>query len=429
MKYKKNTLKIAVGLTIAVLLVFIIFYVLNVIKTFEKSDRIAPSIFVGSLELGGLKKEEAKEKLLNYCYNKIHRNVAIKVSDKIIQKEYSQLGLFYDWQTTLDNIYSKGRKGSIIERFYYINGYKKAKIIGIDKKIDKSVIRRCLLKLANENNSLPLNARIIKNGSSLSVIPEKEGRIIDISKNVDLIYDTVNSRKSEVELVYKSVSPRLKASDLSMIDTKLSSYTTRYNAAKKERSYNISLAAKNIDGKIVMPGETFSYNETVGPRTAKAGFKNAPIIQDGILVEGMGGGICQVSTNIFNAALISGLKIKSRRNHSLRVKYVPFGRDAMVNYGTQDFKFVNNNSNPVIVFARAAGGILNVQIWGNSADKKKCIISTNGINTSRTVINPDGTRFIDYTTQSIYLEPKVIDKPKPPVIAEDSDKNNNNSSI
>lgn len=129
----------------------------------------------------------------------------------------------------------------------------------------------------------------------------------------------------------------------------ISEYTTYFNAQDVNRTENIRLAAKAIDGKVLGPGEVFSFNETVGQRTEEAGYKQAIIIQGRTFVLGLGGGICQVSSTLYNAVDLAQLEILERHHHSLRVDYVPPGKDAAVYYGVLDFRFRNNTKENLVI--------------------------------------------------------------------------------
>lgn len=138
-------------------------------------------------------------------------------------------------------------------------------------------------------------------------------------------------------------------------------YTTRLTA-DKNRNHNIALACKAINGRVVYPGKIFSFNETVGPRTKKKGYKPATIFVNGRKTTGTGGGVCQVSSTLYNAVLRAKLTVVERRRHSLPVKYVPAGKDAAVSYGKADFKFKNNRQNPIKIYAKVEGRWVKVTI-------------------------------------------------------------------
>ncbi len=174
----------------------------------------------------------------------------------------------------------------------------------------------------------------------------------------------------------------------------LSTYTTSYSTSSANRCSNVELATKSIDGIILLPGEEFSFNDALGERTKERGYKPAGAYVSGKTVQEVGGGICQVSSTLYNTVLLSNLEIASRRSHQLTVAYVPLGRDATVNWGTTDFKFRNNTIYPV-------------KLSGH-CENKKVTIDMMG-----TMVEPDMTVKIETSTVSV-LEPEeeIVEDPE-----------------
>ncbi|MBR3847932.1 MAG: VanW family protein [Oscillospiraceae bacterium] len=150
----------------------------------------------------------------------------------------------------------------------------------------------------------------------------------------------------------------------------LAEVETHFSPKKVERTANVRLAAQLVNGTILNPGEEFSYNKTVGPRTTARGFKAAAIFAQGEVVDGIGGGICQVSSTIYMAALRANMKITERRNHAFYVDYTPKGEDATVVYGSIDFRFVNTSEYPVKIVATSKNNYIRVKIMGTEPDEK-----------------------------------------------------------
>lgn len=143
--------------------------------------------------------------------------------------------------------------------------------------------------------------------------------------------------------------------------TVISSYTSTFNPDSANRSTNIILSADAINGTVLKPGDEFSFNRAVGPRTADRGYKSAQIISGGKYVNGIGGGICQVSGTLFNAAVLAGMEITERRNHGLKIGYLPDGRDATVSWGTIDLRFRNTADAEIIILISIESGVLEVR--------------------------------------------------------------------
>ncbi len=149
-----------------------------------------------------------------------------------------------------------------------------------------------------------------------------------------------------------------------------SEFSTTYSLSTAERKENIRLAALSIDKTLVDVGGEFSFNLTVGERTENRGYKNAKIIVNGEFIDGVGGGVCQVSTTLYNAVLLAGLKISEYHPHSLSVGYVSPSFDAMVNSGSADLKFINNTDNPILIFCSTDNDKLSIKIFGQPMSEK-----------------------------------------------------------
>ena len=150
----------------------------------------------------------------------------------------------------------------------------------------------------------------------------------------------------------------------------LASYSTKYATSNVDRTTNLKLAASKIDGTVVMPGEIFSYNKVVGKRTIAAGYKEAAIYQDGGVTNGLGGGICQISTTLYNAVIAANMEIETRRNHMFVPSYSDPGKDATVVWGSTDFKFKNRRDYPIKIEASVNGGVAKISVYGLLTDNE-----------------------------------------------------------
>ncbi|MBR3614841.1 MAG: VanW family protein [Clostridia bacterium] len=144
----------------------------------------------------------------------------------------------------------------------------------------------------------------------------------------------------------------------------ISQFSTKYDASNRNRSTNLQIAAEKINGKVLMPGEEFSFNKIVGKRTVEEGYKDAAIYADGGVVDGLAGGICQISSTLYNSVLLANLQIAERRNHSFTTSYSPAGRDATVVWGKTDFRFINSRSYPIKIEATVKNGIAEFKLYG-----------------------------------------------------------------
>lgn len=185
-----------------------------------------------------------------------------------------------------------------------------------------------------------------------TVVPSSDGTLVEWDALLSGLERAAMSRDQRyVPIPTKLAHPKLATLDAEQLGLRreVASFTTYFSEANAARVNNIRQVASILDGMIVRPGETFSFNESVGPRTKAAGFDEAPVIRDGVLTPGVGGGICQVSTTLFNAAFFAGLPVVERRPHSFYIDHYPVGRDATVSYGAVDLKFRNDSDKVILI--------------------------------------------------------------------------------
>lgn len=222
--------------------------------------------------------------------------------------------------------------------------------------------------------------------------PEEEG----IDFDVEAAKKALEEDKEEYEIDLKITKPKVTTSQIGTeaFPDQLATFRTNYDGGDKDRTTNLQLACNKINGKVVMPNETFSYNKTLGARTAAAGYKNAKVYEAGQVVDGIGGGICQISTTLYNAVLRANLEIVERRNHQFVTSYVEAGMDATVVYGMTDFKFKNTRKYPVKIIASAKNGVATVSLYGIKESEEY----TFSFRTVTVSTIPTSTKYIDDAT-------------------------------
>lgn len=201
-----------------------------------------------------------------------------------------------------------------------------------------------------------------------AIFPSENG--VDFAISIDEAKAMLQEDKEEyaipLKVLYPSVTTNMLGSEA--FPNLLSQYSTSYSTRDQKRTTNLRLAANKINGTVLMPGETFSYNKVVGERTIAAGYQEAPIYVSGKVVDGLGGGICQITTTLYNAVVYANLDIVERSNHQFVPSYAPASRDATVVYGSIDFKFKNNRDYPIKIICSVQNGIANFQIYGLKTD-------------------------------------------------------------
>ena len=282
-------------------------------------------------------------------------------------------------------IITKGKRGNIVEHERFIQNIKDkySDLVDTNTELDFPVV---------EKDPEPINIDKIHsevyreakdayyNEEPFEIYPEVEGIDFDIEKAKEAIKE--DKEEYTIELIISQ--PKVTIMDLSEIAFKdvLSTFQTRYDASNTGRTTNLKLAAGKINGTVLASGEEFSYNKVVGERTIAAGYKEAKIYAAGEVVDGLGGGICQISSTLYNGAILANLEITQRRNHQFVTSYLPAGRDATVVYGSQDFKFINSRKYPIKIEMTVSNGMAKVTIYGIKEDPEYDIsIQTTTIST------------------------------------------------
>lgn len=230
-------------------------------------------------------------------------------------------------------------------------------------------------KEANKIDIAAIHSEIYKEAQDASyttnpyaVYPSSNG--LDFNISIDEAKALITGDKDSYTIPLKTLYPNVKTSDIGIeaFPNLLSSYSTSFASSSSNRATNVSLATNKINGKVLMPGEVFSFNDTVGKRTPQAGFKVAGVYMNGQVATDYGGGICQVSSTLYNAVLRANLEIVDRSNHMFEVGYVPIGTDATVSWGAPDFKFKNSRSYPIKIVT--------------SSSNRKCVVKFYGLKES-----------------------------------------------
>lgn len=244
-------------------------------------------------------------------------------------------------------------------------------------------------KVYSEVYTEPKDAYYVENPFEIFV--EKDG--IDFGITIEEAKNIIASEdKDEYIIPIKITKPLKTINDIGAeaFPYVISEFSTRYNARDYNRTGNLELAANKINGTVLMPGDIFSFNKIVGKRTVEDGYRNAKIYQNGQVVDGLAGGICQVSSTLYNVVLLANLQIYERTNHSFKTSYLPTGKDATVVYGVKDFQFINSRTYPIKIEAIVDSGIIEFKIHGIKEEVEYEVR-----------ITPVTTQYLPYTTQYI----------------------------
>ena len=292
--------------------------------------------------------------------NKLINDISLNLPGALVESSYyieddnliitkGKEGLVINSEKLLKLIYEKLNNNNINQEYIEIPVEIKQ-----PQKID-------LQKIHDEIYKEPENAYY--NKEPFEIHAETDGVDFDIDEAKKIIE---KEEKDEYSITLKITKPEITINDIGTeaFPDMLSTFTTKYDRTNINRTTNLQLAINKINGVVLMPDEEFSYNKIVGERTIAAGYKDAKIYSNGEVVDGLGGGICQISSTLYNTVLLANLEITERRNHQFITSYLPAGRDATVVYGSQDFKFKNNRKYPVKIEATLNSGIAKISLYG-----------------------------------------------------------------
>ncbi len=346
---------------------------------------IYPSITVDKIDIGGKTKDEGRDLIRTmYMGPLIKKKANIIINDKIYTMEYSKLIKNYNIDSVIDEAFSLGKDLNFYQKYQL---KRKGAKVNFDVPIayNEGYIRDFIKNIEKDINSEPINASIqITPSGNVQLISDVKGYKVQVEKLEEYIKDEIANGANEdidIELSTEEIVADITADSLASIDTKISSCSTSFATSSKERINNIERALKAINGKILMPGEIFSFNGCVGERTEERGFMLAPIIMNGRLQNGIGGGICQVSSTLYSAILKTDMKVLERKNHTLPVAYVGLGLDATVAWESVDLKFENTLDYPIFIEGYTKNKDLYINIYSNSnLAKRKYVIENKIIN-------------------------------------------------
>lgn len=368
-----------------IILALIAFPLKNYTSTllFKMNHYMPNNLYVDNLHLGGKTLEQAIDELNKLEVEQLKKPITIYFNDGLdyhrsVNFTYSQLGYYADKAPTTEQLnIIMDQDISIINRFLH---YRSIERSGLNYKLSFSIHYDKFLKaleiLDNSTLKSPVNAKFEIINGKVQIVQEENGFVFD----KEALYKElqVNKELTQATLNVKAVNPSVTTEVLKTQGIKelISSFTTNFDASNTPRSSNIRLAAKSISGTILPPGAVFSFNEVVGQRTVENGYKEAGVYINGKVDTGIGGGICQVSTTLYNTVLLADLLVMERSNHSLTVPYVPLSRDAAVSWGSQDLKFTNNTENHIFINSSTTGGSITFELYSTKSNKSVELIST-----------------------------------------------------
>ena len=362
------------------------------------TNAIYKGISIDNYDVGGMSKEKAIEFLkAQKEIDDNEKSFNLLYEDKSYHVSIKDIGYSYGYEQIVEEAYDLGREGNLIERYKTIKEIEKnGKQLFMEPEYDRDLVLKLVEDIEKDLNKDSVDAVFDFNNGKFKISDERIGIKTDESKLINLLIDNMYEME-DITIPVEIIEPKVTKAMLSRINGVIGEFSTSFQGSASGRIKNVELSSKAMSNLLIMPGHEVSYNNTLGPVQAKYGYMEAPVIVNGELTPGMGGGVCQSSTTLYNALLLADMTIVERHPHSIAAAYVPKGTDGAVASGYLDLKFRNDYDFPVYTYSKIVGNRVYFYIYGDTTVKNYTV-----------KIEPQLIETIPYKEKEIYdatLEP------------------------
>ncbi len=331
--------------------------------------RIPKGVYVSDMNLEGLSPEEAEKKIDEYVDSRKDRVITLKIDDKEASATAGELGLYWaNKEEFEEDIDSLEPRGNLIKRYMQKKDIELDPVtIDLDMTVDEGDFKDFVSGSFGDDVTEPVNASIRRENGAFVITPGTAGETVDPETTIAAIRDALNSPESGeivIEAAVTAREPDITEETLSTITDVLGTFSTDFSSSGASRATNVEVGTSKINGTLLMPGEMLSGYELMHPFTEENGYKTAIAYENGMQVDSVGGGVCQISTTLYNASLLAELDIIERYNHSMTVSYVKASMDAAIAGTYKDLKVSNPYDTPVYVEGYTSGRTLTFTIYG-----------------------------------------------------------------
>lgn len=353
------------------LLLLVFALLLFYLYLYNLEDRIPPDTFLNKVNISGMTLNEV-EKELNKQVDEFKKKTIVFKDDRNHPITYDELGMKLNDNDVLNEI-SVTIPYSIKEKFkiYFLKENEKREFFThaiFNEKQLEEIISNKFSKILKE----PKDATYIMNGNEIIINNEVYGERIGIEELIKMTKQGIKDGSASVNIPIERIKPNKTKKDIEAmgLNTVIATFVTYFDRDNVGRNTNIKLSADAINGTMLAPNEIFDFNKVVGQRTKERGYQEANVIENGQFVKGIGGGICQTSTTLYNAVLLANLEVIERHQHGLPVGYIEPSRDASVSWGYLNFKFRNNMSTYVYITTEVGKDYIRFNIVGTEDNKE-----------------------------------------------------------
>lgn len=346
----------------------------------EENDAIADGVYIGAVDVSGMTSEEAKAAVADYVksLNETSFTFVGADDDHTLEATAEDMGITTDIDTAVEEACAVTKSGSLIRRFKEIKDLEKEDVVvDMNLEVDKQKTANLLYSNGSKLNIEAINMGLTHQNGSFRVVDGQKGREVDYVQSVydinDFLINDWDGSSNEIQLAVNDVEPLGSEEELAKVQDVLGTFQTTFPLTSAGRTQNVKTGCERISGNVVYPGKEFSADKAMRPYDEANGYALAGSYENGKVVESFGGGICQVSTTLYNAVIRAELEVTARYNHSMVVNYVDLSADAAIAGDWKDFKFVNNTNAPVYIEGSVVNGVITFTIYGEetrAADHK-----------------------------------------------------------
>ncbi|MDD3205077.1 MAG: VanW family protein [Lachnospiraceae bacterium] len=316
---------------------------------------IQKGIYVDTIDISGMTAEEAKETIAEYVASLEHTEITLRAGEgKSVSVTAADIGLIWKNQEVVEEACGYGVKGNVIQRYKAKKDLEhEKKVFNLEFDIDTAAAGALLNEKCSDFNIAAVNASLKREKEQFIIEEGQEGLEVEIQKSLQAIKEYINTdwdyQNCSIDLITKVEEPKGSAEELNKVKDVLGTFTTNYHTSGADRSANVANGCALINGATLYPGDSLSVYEMISPFTVENGYHMAGSYLNGMVVESLGGGICQVSTTLYNAVLRAELQVDERHNHSMIISYVDPSADAAIAGTSKDFKFTNSTDTPIYI--------------------------------------------------------------------------------
>ncbi len=334
-------------------------------------EAILEGVYMGEMSLAGMTAEEAKASVSAFVEELKHKNITFgAVGDHYVSVIAGDLGLAWVNESDIDAAAALGKKGNIVKRYKAMQDLKHGnKVYDLKLSLDRDLIKSVLEEQCAEYDIPSVNNTITRVDGQFGIEEGQAGERVNVEESLNQIYEYITNgwdyQDASIDLAIDVSEPKGSVEDLQKMTDVLGTFTTSYSTSSASRCKNIENGARLINGTLLYPGDEFSTYDTIKPFTEANGYYPAGSYMNGKVVDSLGGGICQVSTTLYNAVLLSELEVTERHNHSMIIAYVKPSMDAAIAESSgKDFRFVNSWENPIYIEGVTQGKQITFTIYG-----------------------------------------------------------------